>query len=974
MTAEEPQPPERPSAGGEGSPLSNVPRRQGRRGPVPRPNRPDTTEVYDQETDSSTFADFLAELGLLPSRPEEPTTAEDDTPQPADDVGGSGELHDGAAPEPGDTQGAAESASAPPLPTREPDGTYQRPLENGESEPPARGGPSPHASSVPSPPRDGGPEAHGPGSNGETSPPATPTAPTDPPTGRVNAPAAQDTPYSEPVGRPAPPHEPAPPAGATGTPVTEQPVPRSVPDSESFAPPDQPAPTETGPHPAQPHEPRTTPPADTTSTPLTEHTDEQPDLRSAPHSSPSAPPDQPPPAENHARPSEPPTGTPLPRQTTEQPDSQPAPNADSSAPPDQPPPAQTDAHPAPPHKLRTTPPADTTGAASPEQAAEQADPQPTRGPLTATDRTTRTDTDAHPEPLSATDDPAATQPPAPETPTHRKQPTAPSPRTTTEPTGTRPPVPSAPETPTERPNRAETPHEPAGPEDHRHLTAPSLPSQRPQHQAELTPSTPRRRDTGSGGEQVLDLVCVGGGPFSLSLSALADSVPGLRTACFERERAFRWHPGLLIEGATLQVPFLADLVTLADPASPWSFLRFLRDRRRLFPFYLAERFHIERTEYDAYCRWVSDGLAERAAGSPGTGPHYGHHVDAVRWSPRRALFEVDFTRLDTGGGTGSPGRAAARNVALGIGTEPYVPEALRPLAESGSVPVVHSAEYLDHRERLLAAEHVTVVGSGQSGAEVFLDLLRRRPAGHEGLHWLTRSPAFAPMEYSKLGLEHFTPDYTRYFHSLPEEARDSLLPKQWQLHKAVDAETLAAVHEELYRRAAGGSWPDVVLTPGVGVRTAGRLGATHLELHLVHAEQRERGRLLTDAVVLATGYRERPSDGLLAALDPHLSRDSSGRPLVTGDYRLRLDTSVAGSVYVQNGERHTHGVGAPDLGLAAHRSAVILNSLTGEEHFPLPARTAFTSFGLREPDPGTPSTRAPGRLGDVRPMPEPSAG
>ncbi len=935
---------------------------------MPRPNRPDTSEVYDQETDSSTFADFLAGLGLLPSRPEEPTTTGDGAPQPADDAGESGELHDGAAPVPGGAQGAVESASAPPLPPREPDAappepdrTGQRPPENGESEPPARGGLVPHASSVPNPPRDEGPEVHEPGSDGETSPPAIPTAPTEPPTRRVNAPAAQDTSHSEPVDRPAPPHEPAPPAGATGTPVTEQPVPRSVPDSESFAPRDQSAPKEAGPHPAQPHEARATPPAGTAGTPLTEHTDEQPDLPSAPHSVPSAPPDQPSPTENHARPPEPPTGTPLPRKSTEQPDSQPSPNADSLTPPSQPAQAQADAHPAPPHQLRTTPPANTTGTASPERTAEHADPQPTRDPLTATDRTTQTDTDAHPGPLSATDDPAATQPSAPETPTRQKQPTAPPPRTTTELTGTRPPVPSAPEAPTERPNRTETADEPPDP-------------QRPRSQPGLTPSPPRRRDAGTGGEQVLDLVCVGGGPFSLSLSALADSVPGLRTACFERERAFRWHPGLLIEGATLQVPFLADLVTLADPASPWSFLRFLRDRRRLFPFYFAERFHIERTEYDAYCRWVSDGLAERAVGAPGTGPHYGHHVDAVRWNPRRALFEVDFTRLDAGGGTGSPGRAAARNVALGIGTEPYVPEALRPLAESDSVPVVHSAEYLDHRERLLAAEHVTVVGSGQSGAEVFLDLLRRRPAGHEGLHWLTRSPAFAPMEYSKLGLEHFTPDYTRYFHSLPEEARDSLLPKQWQLHKAVDAETLAAVHEELYRRTAGGSWPDVVLTPGVGVRTAGRLGTTHLELHLVHAEQRERGRLLTDAVVLATGYRERPSDGLLAALDPHLSRDSSGRPLVTADYRLRLDTSVAGSVYVQNGERHTHGVGAPDLGLAAHRSAVILNSLTGEEHFPLPARTAFTSFGLREPDPGTPSTRAPGRLGDVRPMPAPSVG
>ncbi|WP_240507474.1 SidA/IucD/PvdA family monooxygenase, partial [Streptomyces kanamyceticus] len=97
---------------------------------------------------------------------------------------------------------------------------------------------------------------------------------------------------------------------------------------------------------------------------------------------------------------------------------------------------------------------------------------------------------------------------------------------------------------------------------------------------------------------------------------------------------------------------------------------------------------------------------------------------------------------------------------------------LKPLAEAPTVPVIHAADYLDHREPLLKAEHITVIGSGQSGAEIFLDLLRARPAGREKIHWLARTEAFAPMEYSKLGLEHFTPDYTRYFHALPEAVRD----------------------------------------------------------------------------------------------------------------------------------------------------------------------------------------------------------
>lgn len=458
-------------------------------------------------------------------------------------------------------------------------------------------------------------------------------------------------------------------------------------------------------------------------------------------------------------------------------------------------------------------------------------------------------------------------------------------------------------------------------------------------------------------EDPRDLVGIGIGPFNLSLAALAHPLGDLDTAFYEQQPAFHWHPGLLIDGATLQVPFLADLVTLADPANPWSFLNYLKTRERLFPFYFAERFHIQRAEYDAYCRWVSENLPTL---------HFGHQIDAVRWNPERDLFEVDYTQLDSDGEAEALGRTYTKNIVLGIGTAPHIPEPLKPLAEAPTVPVIHSADYLDHRETLLTADHITVIGSGQSGAEIFLDLLRARPVGHEKIHWLARTEAFAPMEYSKLGLEHFTPDYTRYFHALPEAVRDGLVPHQWQLHKGIDADTIAAIHDELYRRTLHGGWPDAVLTPGVSVRTAGRVATTRVELHLEHLQQGTRYRLTTDAVVLATGYRERPLDQLIGALDPYIRKDSSARPRIDEQYRLVLDPSITGAgsnIYVQNAERHTHGIGAPDLGLAAWRSATILNTLTGRTRYPLPHRTAFTTFGLHGPEQHTGTA---GRIGEQR--------
>jgi lysine N6-hydroxylase len=415
-----------------------------------------------------------------------------------------------------------------------------------------------------------------------------------------------------------------------------------------------------------------------------------------------------------------------------------------------------------------------------------------------------------------------------------------------------------------------------------------------------------------------DLVGVGIGPANLSLAALADPVDGLHAGFFEQESAFRWHPGLMIDGAFLQVPFLADLVSLVDPTSQLSFLAYLRARERLYPFYFAENFHIPRAEYADYCAWVSRRLPNL---------RFDQQVRAIRWSTVDDAFELDIRPT---------GRILARNVVLGVGTEPKIPAPLTEVA-------VHSADYLPERDRLIATRDVTVVGSGQSGAEVFLDLLRARQSGYGTLRWLTRTSAFAPMEYSKLGLEQFTPDYTRFFHSLEEPVRDRLVPAQWQLYKAISAETIAEIYDELYRRTVGGGWPDVVLAPAVEVVAAGPVD-DRLELSLRHVQQGGSATVTTDAVVCATGYQERDLGDLLGPLWTELDRDAAGRLVVDADYRV--STSTRGSLYVQNAERHTHGVGAPDLGLIAWRAATILNSVCGKKVYPLPERTAFTTFGL----------------------------
>lgn len=430
-----------------------------------------------------------------------------------------------------------------------------------------------------------------------------------------------------------------------------------------------------------------------------------------------------------------------------------------------------------------------------------------------------------------------------------------------------------------------------------------------------------------------DLVGVGIGPFNLSLAALADAVPGLSTLFLDAKPRFAWHPGLLLNGTVLQVPFLADLVTMADPTSPWSYLNYLRCHDRVFPFFFSERFHMPRREYDHYCRWVAERLASC---------RFDARVTAVEWDPSAAAFVVAYQA-----GNGATTRVLARQVVLGVGGEPVVPDALRPLvsADPGGA-VLHSADYREHRDRLVAAGDVTVVGAGQSGAEVVLDLLRQRDERGRGgpfVRWLARTPAFAPMEYSKIGLEHFTPDYIRFFRGLGTAVRERLVGEQWQLYKGVSAETLGAIHDELYERTVGGRPPGADLHPAVELVRATADGDGY-RLSCRHTQQDRGFTVRTSAVVAATGYRTaRPA--FLDALHDLVDYDERGRYRVDGDYRVALDARVTGTLYVQNAETHTHGVGAPDLTLGAWRAATILNAVVGRAVLSVPQSVAWTTFG-----------------------------
>jgi len=275
---------------------------------------------------------------------------------------------------------------------------------------------------------------------------------------------------------------------------------------------------------------------------------------------------------------------------------------------------------------------------------------------------------------------------------------------------------------------------------------------------------------------------------------------------------------------------------------------------------------------------------------------------------------------------------------LGTGTHPWVPAC----CDSVRKHLIHSADYLPNRERLWERKNITVVGSGQSAAEIYYDLLRERPKHQYGLNWITSSPRFFPLEYTKLTLEMTSPDYIDYFHALPESEREQLLKEQKNLYKGINRSLINAIFDEMYKQKLQGL-PDPDLFTNTKLLACRRDETTgEFELALQHTQQKAAFHQRCDALVMATGYAYR-QPAFLQGIANRLRHDRQGRLAVARNYSV--DTQGK-EVFVQNAELHTHGFTAPDLSMACYRNSVILREMLGQAPYSVEERIAFQHFGI----------------------------
>ncbi|MGL5858936.1 MAG: lysine N(6)-hydroxylase/L-ornithine N(5)-oxygenase family protein [Angustibacter sp.] len=411
--------------------------------------------------------------------------------------------------------------------------------------------------------------------------------------------------------------------------------------------------------------------------------------------------------------------------------------------------------------------------------------------------------------------------------------------------------------------------------------------------------TPPRPAIGDMAHREHRTIGIGAGPANLSLAALLSPSAGAADDVFlERNRVFRWHPGLMLPDAEMQVHFLKDLVTPVDPTNPYSYLAFAVNRRRLYRLLATRRHRLRRKEFEEYCGWVAGRLPS---------VRLGVDVHSVDWQDR---FVV----------SADCGELHGRNLVIAAGVAPRLPSCL---ARTNSARISHASTFVRSPARRCRG-HITVVGGGQSGAEVVAHLLAM-PHGPRHLTWATRRTTFLPLDESPFVEDFFTPEHSRHFFDQPPQVRSQLLAEQRLASDGISTSLLERVYALDYDIRNG-------VQPGPALH---QLPAQEL----VAAEDDGAGALLTwrsvrtgsttrtrtDYVVCATGYEQRLPPALDGLRD-RLALDD-GLPVVRQDFSIEWDGPDDRRIYVQNLARHAFGVPDPNLSLLAWRAAVIARGI-----------------------------------------------
>ncbi|MFI0445821.1 lysine N(6)-hydroxylase/L-ornithine N(5)-oxygenase family protein [Actinomadura sp. 6N118] len=419
---------------------------------------------------------------------------------------------------------------------------------------------------------------------------------------------------------------------------------------------------------------------------------------------------------------------------------------------------------------------------------------------------------------------------------------------------------------------------------------------------------------------VHDLVGIGFGPSNLALAIALREHGGepIDAVFFEKQPAFGWHRGMLIEGTTMQVSFLKDLVTMRNPASKYSFLHYLQDKGRLVDFINHKTMFPSRMEFHDYLEWAASSFTDEV--------EYGAEVVAVTPVTHDGTVEAFDVLVRAGGCADELTTRRTRNLVIAAGLEPFLPEGV--VTEER---VWHSEDLLDRLPTLRDPKRVIVVGAGQSAAEV-TDHLHSTFSDTEVCAVFAKY-GYTPADDSSFANRIFDPIAVDHFYEASEPVKGMLRDYHASTnYSVVDLDLIDELYRRHYQEKVQGVERLRIMNASRLVDVAKTPDGIRATVHFLPTG--ERTVLDADLLVYATGYRPGDPLTLLGEAGKYCDRLPEGGLRIERDYRVATSDEVRCGIYVQGATEHTHGITSTLLSNTAVRAGEIAESIALRKNQP----------------------------------------
>ncbi|MDA9557832.1 SidA/IucD/PvdA family monooxygenase [Vibrio sp.] len=419
---------------------------------------------------------------------------------------------------------------------------------------------------------------------------------------------------------------------------------------------------------------------------------------------------------------------------------------------------------------------------------------------------------------------------------------------------------------------------------------------------------------------VYDFIGVGAGPFNLSIAALLDTQREVKSLFLEGRESFAWHPGLLLDNTNMQTMFLKDLVSGVCPESPYSFLSYLVKNKKFYRFLSTELNCISRHEFSDYLSWVSRALSNI---------QFSTRVEKVEYVGE--LFQV----------TTNQGVYLTKHLCLGVGKVPFMPECTAPYR---SKRVFHASE-IGLEERDFSGKKVAIIGGGQSGADIFLNVMRGRWGQPASLDWVSRRANFQPLDEAAFTNEYFTPEYVDTFYLLNPEVKASEVAAQKMTSDGITQACLLDIYRELYHRfdvLKEDKW--IRLMPNRCLYSmAPSRNESEYTMNVCNALSQSQEQLDADIVILATGFQSMTPQ-CLQPIKEHIHFTPQGDFTLSPNFEVQWSHSASNKLFSLNTGMHSHGIAEPQLSLMAWRSAKVINQFMQKPLYDLSAGSGMLDW------------------------------